>query len=207
VLGGREDRLDLARVGVGIGGRARPVDGQIAGRLRPQLRRAVAQRFARIDHRRQLLVLDGNELGGVLRGRGSLGDHHGDRLADMHDALGRQGRPERHHQRLAAAAGQGRMPADAADAFEILGGEHADHAGRLGGGLNIDADDVRERVRRAHEIRISLVRQRRIGDVAPVPAHQGIVLDPAVKVGAVGVGMRDGVHCGSGSWHGGSAAL
>jgi hypothetical protein len=162
------------------------------------LRRAVAQRLARVHHRRQCFVLDGDEFGGVLRGRRGFGDHHGDRLADMHDALGRQRRPERHHQRLAAAARQRRMPADAADAVEVLGREYADHPGRLGGGLDVDADDARERVRRTHEMRIRLVRQRRIGDVAAAAANERIVLDAAVEIAAViGVGMGRGVHCGS----------
>ncbi len=139
VFRGGEDLVDLPGVGVGIGAGSRPVDGEVAGRLRPELRRAVAQRGARVDDRRQRLVFDRDEFGGVLRRGGGLGDHHRDRLADMHHPLAGERRPGRHHERLAAAARQRRMPADIADAFEIVGGEHADDAGRALGAAGVDA--------------------------------------------------------------------
>jgi len=46
VFGGSENALDLHRIGIGIGGRAGPVDGEVIRRFRPQLRRAGLKRVA-----------------------------------------------------------------------------------------------------------------------------------------------------------------
>ena len=105
-FGGLEDRVDLARIGLGIGGKSGPVDGQVARRLRPDLRRAGDERGAGVGYPRQRLVVDGDEFGGVLRRGGALADDHRDRLTDMHDPRRGERRPVRRDQRLAAAAGE-----------------------------------------------------------------------------------------------------
>ena len=173
--------VDRLGVGIGIGIWARPIDRDIAGRLRPQLRRAVTQCIARVGDRREFLVFRVDELGGVLRRGEGLRDHHRHRFADMHDAVERERRPVRHDECGAVASGDGRVAADTADTVEILAGQHPDHAGRLGGRLDVDAHDLGEGVRRADEIGIGLVRQRRIGDVTAVAAHQRVVFDAAFE--------------------------
>ena len=99
--GARERGLLFA---VGVGGR-RPVEGDIAGRLRPELRRVRLYCVARVGDGGELVVFDRDEIGGVLRLRISLGQHQRHRLADMHDAVVRERRPVRRDRRLAAAAG------------------------------------------------------------------------------------------------------
>ena len=180
MFGGGENLVDLLGVAVRIGIRPRPVDREIAGRLRPHLRRAVAQRFARVGDRRHFLVFDRDQLGGVLRGGRALRHHHRHRLADMHRPLAGQRRPVRQDQPLAAAPRHRRMPAEIADPVHVLRGQHADHAGRLQRRRGIDADDAGEGMGRTDEIGIGLVRQRRVGDIAAVPANEDIVLDADV---------------------------
>ena len=156
-------------------GRPRPIDGEIARRLRPDLRRAGFERGARVGHRGERVVFDGDELGGILRGERALGDDHRHRLADMHDPLGRERRAVRHHQPLTAAPVERRMTADAAEPFHILRGQRADDAGCAQRRADVQADDARKSVRRPHEIGVSLVRQRNIGGVAAVTAHERVV--------------------------------
>jgi len=76
--------------GVGLGGIAEAVEaGAIAGRALPDERRAGGQCIVDLGDGRQRIVLDLYELGGVLRLLARLGDHRGDRLADIaHDLVG-----------------------------------------------------------------------------------------------------------------------
>ena len=83
----------------------RPVEREIARRLRPDLRRAGGERVDRRGDGRQRLVVDHDQIGGVARSRKRLGDHQRDRFADMDNAVAGQGRPVRHDQRPAIAAG------------------------------------------------------------------------------------------------------
>src|SRR5262249_56726307 len=58
VRGACDDAIDLFRVGLGIRRHAGPVDCDVAGSLRPDLRRALANGLAQGDHRSALLLLD-----------------------------------------------------------------------------------------------------------------------------------------------------
>ena len=198
MLGRGEDAFDLHRIGGRIGGRPRPVDGEITRRFRPQRRRARFERVARIDDGRQFFVVDGYEFRGVLRDHRALGNHHGDGLADMHHAVGRECRAMRYREFCAVAAGQRRMPRNIADAFNVLGRKHGYDARRGYGGADVDAFDVREGMRRAHEKSESLVRQRRVGHVAAMTAHQCVVFDARVALRMlIGLGVGFGVHAAS----------
>ena len=55
-----------------------------------ELRCAVLDRLVRIDDRGELLVVDLHQLGGILRGFDRIGDHDGDRIADVAHLAGRQ---------------------------------------------------------------------------------------------------------------------
>ena len=127
---GCDDAIDLARVGVGVRRQSGPVHRDVAGSLRPELRRAVANGLAQVDGRRALLVVDRDELGGVLRGDQRLGNDHGDRLAHMPHGLAGERGTVRKDELLAAPAGERRMQRYAADSLHVGGREHAEHAGR-----------------------------------------------------------------------------
>ena len=190
-----DDALDLGGVGVRIGMRAGPVEREIAGRFRPQLRRAGRLRRGDGDHRIERLVVDLDQVGGVLRRERGLRDHHRDRLADIHHALARQRVPVRHHELAAAAARQRRMARHAADAggVDVGGGHDRDHAAHLLRCIHVDAADAGVGVRRAHEGRRGLTGLGGIGDEAAVAAHEVVVLDARMMGVAVG-GL--GVHAG-----------
>ena len=66
--------------------RTGPVDAEITGHFGIELGLAL-HRGVEIDHRRQFLVVDLHEIGGVLRLCGRLSHHHRHRVAAMHDLV------------------------------------------------------------------------------------------------------------------------
>ncbi len=60
------------------------------------LRRPCRERIRRIDHRRQVAVVDGDALGGVLRGGLGLGDDQRHRFSDEAHPLQRKRVAMRH---------------------------------------------------------------------------------------------------------------
>ena len=157
-----------------------------------------------VDHRIERLVVDLDQIGGVLRRECGFRDHHRDRLADIHHALARQRMPVRHQQLAAVAARQRRMARHAADTggVDIRGGHDRDHAAHFPGRVRVDAADAGMGVRRAHERRRGLTGLGGIGNEAAVAAHEIVVLDARMMMGvAVGLGVHGelpGVLCGSG---------
>ena len=95
-------------------------EGEVARRLRMQLRRGLLHRRLLIGGRRQRLVggLQGGQRG--LRGLGGLGGHRRDGLADVAYALARQHRMQR--RRL--HAGRRPVAGQVDDPFEVFGREH-----------------------------------------------------------------------------------
>ena len=86
-MGGVLERMVERRLLLAVGiGRRGPVEGDIAGRLRPELRRAGRDGGARIGYRGQRLIVDRDLLAGVLRRLGADRDHHRHRLAYMQHA-------------------------------------------------------------------------------------------------------------------------
>ncbi len=151
------------------------VEREVAGRVGINLQGAC--RVARVDHRRQLLILDGHELGGVLRRCHGLGDHRRDGLPDVRHLLAGERRSVRHDQLEPVAAGHGRVARHVADARHVLGGEHGQHFRRLGGLARVHRLDAGMGVRRAHEIGIGKVRRLGVVDVAAKAPQQLIILD------------------------------
>ena len=90
--------------------RARPVNAEVARRFGIKLGAVFSHGIMQIDHRRQFLVFDLHKIRCVLRGSYRLGDHHCDRISDMHDLFTRQRGPERHDHLSAAASRHRRMP-------------------------------------------------------------------------------------------------
>ena len=92
---------------------------------------------------RQRLVVDLDQLAGVLGDVARVGDHHRDRLADMAHPVDREGKI-RH-----------RRPHHARDrpdhAGELRPGDDADHAGQRQRARCVDPADAGVRVRRAQD--------------------------------------------------------
>ncbi len=87
------------RLGEGLVGRGAiavlVVDREIARHVGVQHRRARRERVLRLDHRRQVAVVDRDQLGGILRGGFALRHHQRDRLADEPHAPVRERGPVR----------------------------------------------------------------------------------------------------------------
>ena len=147
----------------------------------PDLGRAVLGGVLEVDHRRQRLVVDLDQLGGVARLRQRLGDHEGDAVADEAHLVGNE-------QRLEGAVALGRAEIlrhqMRGHGAELVGrgigaGQHQQHAGRGLGLRHVDALDAGVGVRRQHgdavaHARAARCRRRsapaRAGSAGPRPA-------------------------------------
>ena len=127
-----------------------------------QDRRCRRARGLRVDHRFERLIVDGDQLGGVLRQVAALGHHQRDRLADVAHALDRQ-RPlidrglERDQERVGELA-------------HILAGDDRPDAvlGQRRG--RVDAGNLGVRVRRADHVSVQRSdRHRQIVRIAAAP--------------------------------------
>ena len=124
-----------------------------------------------------------------------LGDHRGDRLADVARELVRQGAAQRGDGAASVGAPEvrGRRHALDAGGRQLGAGEDAEHPRHGARGGHVDADDARMRVRRAQEGDHRLAGH---GDVVGEPAaalEQGAVLDS--RHGAAAAETRYGVGC------------
>ena len=191
VLEGPLERGLLLTVGIG---RRAPVETDIAGRFRPELRRAGLNGRTHIGHGVERLVVDRDLFAGVLGRSRAQRDHHRHRLAHMQHALFRQRRTVRRDRRFAAAAGDRMRMRDGMimRRGEIGGGQHRDHARRALGGRDIDVLDAGEGVRRAHEVCRQRAFRLDVVAEAPLPAQQRVVLD-APGPGSATCGIR--WHC------------
>ena len=146
----------------------------------------VLQRGHRVDDHRQRVVVDDDEVGGVLTLVGPFRDHRGDRFADVADDLARE-RAGREHRRVRRRLR--REP-------ELVGGEDADDAGlpeRLRG---VDAGDPRVRHRRSHVGHVQGSVEERVGDVADEGRRAGQearVLHPDDPVAEDAHSIGDGI--------------
>ena len=100
---------------------------EIARHLVGQLRRAGGQRAFRIGDALQVAILDFDEVGGVLRGGGAVGDDQCDGFADETDLPVREHRAVRGPRLHAVLAGElhGMRRLGVAGAHRVFAGEHA----------------------------------------------------------------------------------
>ena len=159
----------------------RPGAGEVARRLRPDLRRAGCARLCGVDHRGQLGVVHAHQVRCVARGRLGLGHDHGHRLADMAHAVLGQHRVGR----IAGGAAVRKLQRDEGigDAGQraepvrrhVRAGIDGEHAGRGRRLRRLDRPDVRVGVGRAHEAGVHLALQRNVVLKAPPALEQGVV--------------------------------
>ncbi len=137
-----------------------------------------------INHRRERLVIDLDELGCVAGLRERLGNHKGDAIADetylVTDKQGLEG---------AIALGRTEIFRHevSGKAAELLGrcigaGQHAEHAGSSLRTGNIDACDARVRVRRKHGHPEALTGQADIVDVATSAEQETLIFHSAHRL-------------------------
>ena len=193
--GAIERRLFLA---LGIGGRA-PVETDIAGRFRPELRRAGRDRRTHVGHGVERLVIDRDFFAGVLRLGGAGRDYHRHRLTDMQHALIRQRRPKRRDRYFPAAAWNRMRMRDGMimRRGQVGGGQHRRYARRALGSRDVDVFDGGESVRRAHEIGRQGAFRLDVVAEAATSAQQRVILDTAGPFGWAGLASGSRFHCGT----------
>ncbi len=116
----------------GLGGVAVfEVEADIAGNIVVHERRADREGGIETDHRRQILVIDFNQIGGIDRGGVARGNDQRDFLAGEAHAIAREVRSLGHDRLRAAAAGRRRKRRQRleSDVGEVAAGEHGDDAG------------------------------------------------------------------------------
>ena len=165
----------------GVGVALCPRAGEVARRLRPNLRRARLARLRRVDHRRQRCVLHTHELCRILRGGERLGHDHGHRLADVVHAVARQHRIGRIAGGAAVRACEGHE--GIGDAWQraesvrrhVRAGIDGKHA--FGGRCRrcVDRRYVRMGVGRAHEAGVHLALERNVVLKPPAALEKRVV--------------------------------
>ena len=130
------------------------VERQVVGQFVVQADGAVRDGLADLDHHRQVLVCDLDELGRVLRQGLGLRDHQSHGFADKPDAAVRQRGAKRDAQRAAADPFEERHRRRAlpAGGDGILGGHDGEDAGQLARLFGVDAQDFRVRAIGAQEV-------------------------------------------------------
>jgi hypothetical protein len=145
----------------------------VVGRLGPYRRRAGLCRLDGIDHRRQHLVFDRDRFGCGLR-RNPRGRHYGcNRLAGKaHDLMGQQP-ARRHRHRLAVGTHEHQQRRQGADVIgdQIRAGIDRLDPGHIGGGLDVDRNDFRMRMRRTQHMQPQRAVFRPVVDELPLPGQ------------------------------------
>ncbi len=155
------------------------VEREVVGDVVPHLRRASVDRAARVDDRRQRVVVDAHAFGGVLRLGERLRHHHRHRIADVPHAIGGENRAWRVGPLAAVLVGHRDEAWNEAETvgLRVGAGQHGEHAGhprRLGG---VDAGDARVRVRRPDDRRVRGMGEMHVVGIAARALQQRGVFD------------------------------
>ncbi len=154
-----------------------PVVDQVAVRLRVKLRRVALQRLDGVGYGVLLVIDDLDGLGGVAGLSLGLGDDDRHRVADIAHAVHRQRRPGAHLHRRAVLGMDHPAADEVADAvgLQFPARQNGDDAGHLLRRGHVDADDVRMRVRRAHEHGVLHSGHDHVVDIAPPTGDESLV--------------------------------
>ena len=189
-----DDRVGLGERAVGrllVAGlpRRRGEVVALAGLVVADQRRVGVERLARVDDRRQRLVLDVDQrqrvVGGVLVGR----DHERDLLALEAHLVARQ-----HGLRVVGDRRHPREP----ERLEVLGGDDGGDVRVRERARGVDRDDLRVRVRAAQDLAVDHPRQADVVEVGALAADEARVLLALQAAEADGAFLSDG-H-GQASW-------
>ena len=178
-----DDVLGLGEGGVGRGLVAehqpeRPVALLV---VVPDLRRALFGGVFEIHHRRQLLVVDLDQIGGIARLRLGLRDHEGDAIADIADAVVADQRQPGAEALAGAPTSSGIGWAVSSPSLSALASAPVRTSSTPGAALAFEMSMLLIRAWAygdGHGDRIGLVRQVDIVDVSPLAGQKTLVLDP-----------------------------
>ena len=152
--------------------------GLVARTIVVELRRILLERIARGHHGRPRRVIDSDALGCVAGDVERIGDHHRERIADMHGATDGDGRSRRlvHRAAVALLIGCQRGKRAQAVGTVVLASQHRVDAWRFQCFGRVDAADIGMRVRRAHDGGEQLIGELEIVEIAAISREQARVL-------------------------------
>ena len=144
------------------------------GALVLEQQRCVLRGRVAVGDRRQRFNIDFDQPQRIFGDPCGIGEHEGEHLADVaHLGLGDHRLPERFEirQRLQPHGNARHAVAD------VLGREHAMHAGKRAGGGNVDRADAAVGDRAAQKRRVQHVLAREIVDILPAAAEEAEILE------------------------------
>ncbi len=170
--GFRERALDRGRIS------DIPVDGDIARRVVPQQRCAVRRGVAHGDDAREGFVGDIHQLGRVARSVFAFGDHDGDGLARKAHTILCQDGARRRKGFAAVTVFETVVGLQTLEPvrFDVLAGQHGQHARNLPRGGRIDGGDLRMGVGRPQDGEIRLTGRAHILDEAAAAGEKTRIL-------------------------------
>ncbi len=185
---------------VGAGERARDVAVDVRRRRRQDVRsevledggaRRVDGRF-RGHERGQLLVVDLDEIAGVLGEGPALGHHERDRITDESDLVGAQ-----QGERRVGAADELLHPDGPRldEGFDVFAGQHGHDTRCRASRFDVDADDESVAHDAAHERGVDHSLELHVIDVATTAREDSLVLEPPHP--GARVSLTDGCHGGA----------
>ena len=136
--------------------------------------RAVGDRRLDVRHRRERLVVDVDQLGGVLRGRAALGDDHRHPVAGEPRLVGRE-RQVLDHRDVVGHGPEARQPAGPC-VGEVGPRERCHDSGRLARGRDVDVLQDGVRIGAAHDVGVHHPGRGEVVDVAALAVEQARVL-------------------------------
>ena len=168
---GDDDLAAVEQVGRQAGGVAEG-GGDVAARSREEYGLA-GRRLGHVDHWRQHVIVDVNQVRGILALVAALGDDHGQRLADVPDHV--RGEQPLAHLGVDQASHRRRHHREIG---QVSTGERGDDAGRLERGADVDRADPRVRDRRPDEMYMAGTRQAHVVGVDPAGRQEAGILAP-----------------------------
>ena len=146
--------------------------GDVAARSREKHGRPRLGRLGHVHHRRQRVIVDIDEIGGILALVAALGHDYRYRLADVPDHV-------RGDQRLAhLGVDHARHHRGQLGQVHVGAGERSDHAQLGHDGADVDGDDPRVRDRRPDEVHVAGARQPQVVRVDPAGGQEARVFRP-----------------------------
>ena len=159
------------------------IEADIAGNVLMQAWRIGRERGVKADHRRQVAILDLDQIGGVARGIGGCRDHQRHFLADKARTIARHHRPLGNFDGLSVPTRWRNQRHGFAerDVFQILSGEDGQDvwAGARRGG--VDRNDGGVRPVRPAEERMDLIVTVPVAGVAPLAGDKTLILAAACE--------------------------
>jgi hypothetical protein len=144
------------------------IEHQVARRARMELGRARRDGLLRRGHRRQILVVDDQRLGRVLRLRGSLGDDQRDRFAHVAHHFVREGKSLRQALLGSVPPLEGRRGRDRLEPrlHQLGAADHREHARAFQSLFFLNGNNLRVRAIGADEMAVGLSGEIPVGDIA-----------------------------------------